>query len=95
MEGSSSLYVTNHPNKFEGCGQCARGDVSYLFSFSRGLTGPCEVVCLVTLFEGSSSMYVTILPDLVTIDIKVVETCFYFMRRRNVITSSKGYVAYG
>lgn len=54
MEGSSSLYVTNHTNKFEGCGQCARGDVSY-FSFSRGLAGPCEVVCLVTLSEGSSS----------------------------------------
>ena len=32
MEGSSSLYVTNHPNKFEGCDQCARGDVSYLVS---------------------------------------------------------------
>ena len=53
MEGSSSLYVTNHPNKFEGCGQCARGDVSYLFSFSRGLTGPCEVVFLSLYLKGA------------------------------------------
>ena len=61
----------NHPAKFGGCSHCDIGDTTYsIFHLTlqdHTIKGSRDFM------EGSYSLYVTILPDLVAIDFMVVE----------------------
>ena len=87
MQASSSMYVTNHPAKFDGRSQCCSEDMAYL-------------ACQVTLqghvikepfdfAKESILLYLTTLPGLVVIGIVEVEICFYFITWQHVIVCSK------
>ena len=59
---------------FGGHSNCGNGDKTYLICHATMEDYMIKESC--DFMEGSSSLYVTTLPNMVTIDIVVVEICF-------------------
>ena len=59
---------------FGGHSNCGSGDKTYLIYHATMEDYVIKESC--DFMEGSSSLYVTTLPDMVAIDIVVVEICF-------------------